>query len=265
MLYGYQGADTDAEQLALTEQLFDATLGELGVVARGQPRLIVGDVNVEPTKIPVWLKEFLLGSGLTWMLPARWLRGLSPLLPVSVLGIRLAVNGGILWLVVLMLLQRVLPAGLNLIGGLYLIWLVGRILTVVDGPVRLPGLFNVLLWLASWLPAVEKSRGSKSAKVLRVWEVYDDRLHFMARSDASEMGESLRLDDVSGAWMIWSGAAENAFADAFQLAGGPVPVRGLVLGRGSARFRVVRLGRRRGRPMVRKARRGCHSSWAEAF
>ena len=35
VLYGYQGADTDAEQLALTEQLFDAALGELCVVARG--------------------------------------------------------------------------------------------------------------------------------------------------------------------------------------------------------------------------------------
>ena len=30
VLHGYQGADTDAEQLALTEQLFDAALGELG-------------------------------------------------------------------------------------------------------------------------------------------------------------------------------------------------------------------------------------------
>ena len=30
VLYGCQGADTDAEQLALTEQLFDAALGELG-------------------------------------------------------------------------------------------------------------------------------------------------------------------------------------------------------------------------------------------
>ena len=37
VLYGYQGADTDAEQLALTEQLFDAALGELSVVARVQP------------------------------------------------------------------------------------------------------------------------------------------------------------------------------------------------------------------------------------
>ena len=32
VLYGYQGSDTDAEQLALTEQLFDAALAELAVV-----------------------------------------------------------------------------------------------------------------------------------------------------------------------------------------------------------------------------------------
>ena len=51
VLYGFQGADTDAEQLALTEQLFDAALCELSVVARGQLCLVVGDFNVEPTKI----------------------------------------------------------------------------------------------------------------------------------------------------------------------------------------------------------------------
>ena len=31
VLYGYQGADADAEQLSLGEQLFDAALGELSV------------------------------------------------------------------------------------------------------------------------------------------------------------------------------------------------------------------------------------------
>ena len=51
VLYGFQSADRDAQQLALTEQLFDAALGELGVVARGLPCLIVGDFNVEPNKI----------------------------------------------------------------------------------------------------------------------------------------------------------------------------------------------------------------------
>ena len=49
VVYGFQGADADSEQLALTEQLVDAVIGELNVVARGQPCLIVGDFNVEPT------------------------------------------------------------------------------------------------------------------------------------------------------------------------------------------------------------------------
>ena len=61
VLYGYQGADADAEQLALTEQLFDAALGEFHVVARGQPCLLVGDFNVEPTKILCVVKGISAG------------------------------------------------------------------------------------------------------------------------------------------------------------------------------------------------------------
>ena len=56
---------------------------------------------------------------------------------------------------------------------------------------------------------------------------------------------------ASRAWMIWSSAAERALADAFQFAGGPVPARGLVLGRGVARMRTVRLGG----PLVRSVKR----------
>ena len=37
---------------------------------------------------------------------------------------------------------------------------------------------------ASWLPAIDKSRRSKSVEVQRVWEVYDERLQFMSRQDA---------------------------------------------------------------------------------
>ena len=41
---------------------------------------------------------------------------------------------------------------------------------------------------------------------------------------------------------IWSSAAEAALADANQFSGGPVPDRGLVLGRGAFLVRTVRLG-----------------------
>ena len=47
------------------------------------------------------------------------------------------------------------------------------------------------LWPASWLPAVDKSRGSKSVEVQRVWELYDDRLQFMSLHPALLLSESL--------------------------------------------------------------------------
>ena len=98
------------------------------------------------------------------------------------------------------------------------------------------------LWPASWLPALDKSRGSKSVEVQRVWEVYDDRLRFMSRSACDRLTRSLWDGDVSSAWALWSSAAESALADAYCFSGGPIPSRGLVLGRGTARLRVVRLG-----------------------
>ena len=64
------------------------------------------------------------------------------------------------------------------------------------------------------------------------------------------LDESLDADDVSRAWLVWSGAAETALADAYRFCGGLFPCRGLVLGRGGALFRVVKLGGHK----MRKAR-----------
>ena len=83
-----------------------------------------------------------------------------------------------------------------------------------------------------------------------MWEVYDERLQFMSRRDALLLDESLGLDDVSMAWTVWSRAAEAALADAYRFSGGPLPSKGLVLGRSTALFRWVQLGG----PRVRRAR-----------
>ena len=87
-------------------------------------------------------------------------------------------------------------------------------------------------------------------EVQRDWEIYDERLQFTSRHDALHLDESLDAGDVSRAWLIWSGAAEVALADAFRFTGGPVPAGGLVLGRGHALLRVVRLGG----PLVKRVR-----------
>ena len=93
--------------------------------------------------------------------------------------------------------------------------------------------------------ALDKSQGPKSVEVQRVWGIYDGRLQFMARDDARVW----RV--VSRALDVWSSAADAAIADAYRFSGGPVPDRGLVLGRGAFLVRTVRLGG----PEVRKARR----------
>ena len=59
------------------------------------------------------------------------------------------------------------------------------------------------LWLASWLPAVDKSRGSKSVEVQSVWENYDDLLQFMSRRGPLLLCESLDAGDASQARLVW--------------------------------------------------------------
>ena len=54
----------------------------------------------------------------------------------------------------------------------------------------------------------------------------------MSRDDVLDLDGALDHGDVSRAWVFWSSAVEAALADAYRFAGGPVPDRGLVLGRG---------------------------------
>ena len=243
VLYGYQGADGDAERLSLTDQLFDAALGELRVVALDQPCLIVGDFNVEPTKIPCLSKG--ISAGLWVDLESSWVfaSGLPPAVTCKrswgdpggnrrdfMVGCPLvaaAVNS-----CSVQLDRWIVPHHAVRASFLYSRWNCR-----VSQPIRCTP-----LWPASWLPALDKSRRSKSVEVQRVWDVYDERLQFMSREDALNLDEALLNGDVSSAWMVWSSAAEKALADAFQFAGGPVPSRGLVLGRGMVRMRTVRLG-----------------------
>ena len=127
----------------MTEQLFDAALGELNVVARGQPCLLVGDFSTwSPPKSLVWQKGFRLGSGLTLWKLGLLLLVCSLLLPVSVVGLRLVVIVGTLFLVVLLLLLLFFIARFSLIDGLLLILRSVLFLTVVGGSLGLRSLFS---------------------------------------------------------------------------------------------------------------------------
>ena len=52
MVYGYQGAKEDADQLALTDRLLQAVLAEAQVVCVKQPLPNAGDLNGDPGITP---------------------------------------------------------------------------------------------------------------------------------------------------------------------------------------------------------------------
>ena len=193
VLYGFQGADSDAEQLSLIEQLFDAALSELSVVSRWQPCLFVGDFNVEPTKIPCLAKG--ISAGLWVDLEEAWAlaAGLRPAVPCkkawdSVGGHRRNFMVGCPLTVAAVLSCKVLNyrwIALHLAART--LFDCGRWTCSVTQVVQ-----RTPLWPASWLPAVDKSRGSKSVEVRRVWDIYDERLQCM-------LDDSLADGDVSRA------------------------------------------------------------------
>ena len=61
VVYGYQGAEEDAEKLRLTDHLLQAVLAEAQVVCVGQPMLIAGDLNADPAVIPCLAKGISAG------------------------------------------------------------------------------------------------------------------------------------------------------------------------------------------------------------
>ena len=203
---------------------------------------MLGTSTWSPPKSLAWQKGSRLGSGLIVRLLGVWLGVSSLLLLASALGIRLVVLGGILcrcplaaaaffscqveperWIVSHFAVKAHFDC------SRWICWATQPVHRAPLGP-------------AFWLPAVDRGRSSKSVEVLRVWEIYDDRLQFMKWSDALLLRDCLMRGDVTAAWLVWSAAAEEALADAFRLAGGSVPDKGLVLGRGCVRGRAVTLG-----------------------
>ena len=66
VIYGYQGAENDPEKLQLSEHLFAVVLAEARMCCAGQPVILAGDFNADPTVIPSLAREFRMVNGLIW-------------------------------------------------------------------------------------------------------------------------------------------------------------------------------------------------------
>ena len=61
VIYGYNGAENDPEKLQLSEHLFAAVLAEVKMCCAGQPVILVGDFNADPTVIPSLAEDIMNG------------------------------------------------------------------------------------------------------------------------------------------------------------------------------------------------------------
>ena len=61
VIYGYQGAESDPEKLQLSEHLFVAVLAEARMCCAGQPVILAGDFNADPSVIPSLAKGIFDG------------------------------------------------------------------------------------------------------------------------------------------------------------------------------------------------------------
>ena len=202
VLYGYHGADSSAERLQLTNQFFEAAVGELAVVARRQPCLIVGDFNVEPTKIPCLAKG--ISAGLWVDLEASWAvaSGRVPAVTCKRTWDSDSGNGRDFQLGCPLCAAAVLCCGV--MGDRWVqphlavrTWFAAERWTAQVTQLC----WFTPLWPALWVSSVDKSKGSKSAEVRRIWEICDDRLGWISADDACCVDDALASGDVSGAWV----------------------------------------------------------------
>ena len=132
IVYGYQGAEEDAEKLRLTDRLLQAVLAEAQVVCVGQPMLIAGDLNADPAVIDCLAKGISAGSMLIWPLLILWVLVSLLILLVRLIGMMVLVLVGIfLWGVRVPLL--LLKLGMLLIGGSLLTFLLLHAFVLVPG------------------------------------------------------------------------------------------------------------------------------------
>ena len=78
VVYGYQGAEEDAEKLRLSDRLLQAVLVEAQMVCIGQPMLIAGDLNADPAVIPCLAKGISAGQYVDFALAYSLGAGVAP-------------------------------------------------------------------------------------------------------------------------------------------------------------------------------------------
>ena len=207
VVYGYQGAEEDADQLQLTDKLLQTVLAEAQVVWIGQPMLISGDFNADPAVIHCLSKGISAGRYVDLALAYSLGAGLAPDATCRFPGALAASQA--CYVTDLWFTPHLSVLARFRIGA----WMADVACPIACQPI----------WPACWL---DTPRGSSS-------------------SSTSAVRGAVSRSSVDDFWSIWSRGAEEGLFRAYSRAGGPtVAGSSAFLGRGLLRIRNRRLGGR---------------------
>ena len=211
VVFGYQGAEEDADQLLLIDKLLQAVLAEAQVVCVGQPILIAGDLNADPAVIPCLAKgisagryvdlalAYSLGVGLTPDVTCRFSReeGTGSRRDFFV-GCPDALAASHACYVT----DRWFTPHFSVLARFRIdAWMADVACPVVCQPVR----------PARWLDTLDRSSSSSTRVVQDVWDVERDELGVVPDEVVLALRDAASRSSVDDFWSIWSSSAEEGF------------------------------------------------------
>ena len=243
VVYGYQGAEEDAEKLRLTDRLLQAVLAEAQVVCIGQPMLIAGDLNADPAVIPCLAKGMSAGRYVDLALAHSLGAGSTPDITCTFnrddgSGSRrdflVGCPGALAASHACYVTDRWFTPHFSVLARFRIdAWMADVSCPVACQP----------LWPACWLDTPDRSSSSSSRIVQDVWDVYRDVLGVVPDEVVRALRDAASRSAVDDFWSIWSKSAEAGLFRAYTLAGGPIAAgNSAFLGRGFLRIRSRRLG-----------------------
>ena len=245
VVYGYQVAEEDADQLLLTDKLLQAVLAEAQVVCIGQPLLIAGDLNADLAVIPClgkgisagWFVDlalaYSLGAGRKPDATCRFmLKDCVGSRRDFIVGCPHALAASTACVVT----DRWFAPHFSVLASLCISrWTADVACAEVCQPI----------WPACWIDTPDRSASSVSRAVQDAWDVYRDELGLVPPDVVLALRDAVSWSCVDDFWTIWSKGAEAGLLGACCKAGGPtVAGSSAFLGRGLLRIRSRRLGGR---------------------
>ena len=211
VVYGYQGAEEDADKLRLTDKLLQAVLAEAQVVCIGQPMLIAGDLNADPAVIPCLAKGMSAGRYVDLALAHSLGAGVMPDRTCTFnrddgSGSRrdffIGCPNALAASQVCCVTDKWFTPHFSLLARFRIdAWMADVSCPIACQP----------LWPACWLDTPDRSSSSSSRIVQDVWDVYRDVLGVVPEQVVLALRDAASRSSVDDFWSIWGKNAELVY------------------------------------------------------